>query len=265
MTIAQLGPWIISGIALIQIWLIALWRRMRKPSLAIYESGNIELGYSNLGPTLGLMGTLRVLHKDAFAKRIRVIITRVKDSASHTFDWRFFRSPTIAINQNDPLRLEIASSFLLTQDNPFKYNILFVDEEFISTNAPKVGHIPARWFEFRTERLQRLEKEHGPDTVSSLIDNPLLNEAFYDEFTKERDVVDAYTVLDRAFYWEPGDYSMTIEVECSTPDQTFKNQLSFSLSEEDVNLLRLNSVGTLKAMCGFNVIWNFAYPAYKKE
>jgi len=50
-SIAQLGPWIISAIALIQVWLIALFRRMRKPTIFIYESGNIELGYSTSDPT----------------------------------------------------------------------------------------------------------------------------------------------------------------------------------------------------------------------
>jgi len=264
MTIAQLGPWIISAIALLQIWVIEIWRRFRKPTIAIYESGNIELGYSTLGPTLGLMGTLRVLHKNAFVERIYVQITRVRDSATHTFNWRFFRSPTIALNQSDPIRLEMASSFLLTQNNPFKYNILFVDETFISENAPKVGHIPAKWIEFRNQRIQELEQEHGHDIMSALIDNPLLLETFFDQFFKDPELVNAYTTLDRAFYWETGNYLMSIIMECSRPNQIFTKNLKFSLSEEDVSLLRLNSIPTLKAMCGFNVVWNFAYPEYKK-
>lgn len=40
----ELGPWIVSFLALIQVWLIALWRRLRAGQLEIYESGTIESG-----------------------------------------------------------------------------------------------------------------------------------------------------------------------------------------------------------------------------
>lgn len=264
-TIAQLGPWIISAIALIQVWLIALYRKMRKPSVTIYESGNIELGYSTFGPTVGLWGTMRAPHKDAFVKRVSLQIVRLRDSSTHEFSWRFFRSSAIAINKSDPIRLEIVSSFLLTQNEPLKYNIVFVDEGFISENSPKVGYIPAKWMEFRNQKIKELESEHDSAIISSLISNPLLNEAIFDEFFKTEEVVRAYTILDRAFYWEEGDYKLSINVECSQPDQTFRKDLTFSLSREDVESLRLNSIPTLRALCGLDAVWNFAYPEYKKN
>jgi len=263
MSIGQLGPWIISAVALIQVWIIALFRKLRKSTIAIYESGNIELGYSTFGPTIGLWGTLRALHKDAFVKRIYLQVTRLRDSSTHIFNWRFFRSPTITISQSDPIRLEMVSSFLLTQNDPLKYNIVFVDEAFISENSPKVGHIPAKWMEFRNQKIKELEREHDSAIISTLINNPLLNEALFDKFLKQTEAVDAYTILDRAFYWEEGDYKLSIIVECSQPDQSFRKDLNFSLSNKDVESLRLNSIPTLKALCRLDAVWNFAYPEYK--
>ena len=59
----DIGPWIISAIALIQVWIFAMLKRLKKPIIDIYESSNIEVGFSGFGPTLGLAGTLRVLPK----------------------------------------------------------------------------------------------------------------------------------------------------------------------------------------------------------
>ena len=261
-TIGQIGPWIISAVALVQVWIIALFRKLRKTSVTIYESGNIELGYSTFGPTIGLSGTLRARHKDAFVKRIFLKVTRMRDSSTHIFHWRFFRSPTITISQSEPIRLEMVSSFLLTQNNPLKYNIVFVDEAFISENSSKVGHIPAKWMEFRNKKIKELE-ENDPSIISTLINNPLLNEILFDEFFKKTEAVEAYTILDRAFYWEEGGYKLSIIVECSQPDQIFTKDFNFSLSSKDVESLRLNSIPTLRALCGLDAVWNFAYPEYK--
>jgi len=207
---------------------------------------------------------MRAQHKDAFVKRVFLQLTRIRDSSTHKFNWHFFRSSTIAIKQSDPIRLEIVASFLLTQNEPLKYNIVFVDEAFISQNSPKVGHIPAKWMEFRNQKIKELENEHDSTTISALI-NPLLNEVLFGEFWKESEVINAYTTLDRVFYWEEGDYKLSIIVECSQPDQEFRKDLQFSLSKEDVESLRLNSIPTLRALCGLEAVWNFAYPEYKND
>lgn len=157
--IGQFGPWIISGIALVQVWAIALIKKLRRASIDIYESGNLEIGYSSFGPTAGLTGTLRAVNKDVFVKRMTVTITKLKDGSTHTFNWKAFRSNTISLNPNDPVRFEIASSFLLTGDNPFKYNIFFVDESFAAEVAPRVTGLTAKWYEFRARRLKELESE----------------------------------------------------------------------------------------------------------
>ena len=259
----QWGPWIISAIALVQVWIIAIFKRIKKPIVEIYESGNIEVGYSGFGPTLGLLGTMRSLHKDAFVERITATLTKLKDHSVHSFSWRAFRPSTISLGTTEPFRFEVASSFLLTCNNPFKYNIFFVDESFTAEISPKVLDVSQKWVEYRTRKLNELKKQY-PDNFNMLLDNPMLDQTIYDEFSESRALTPAYTILDRACYWEPAEYTLSLQITTAKPNRIFKKAFSFSLSEDDVKLLHLNTITILRTMCGFNDKFNFASPEYKK-
>jgi hypothetical protein len=116
----DIGPWIVSLLALIQVWLIALWKRLRTGQLEIYESGTIEIGYGNFGPSIAVNGTLRCKHKDVFVRRAKIQLKRLKDGAEHAFAWRAFRPTTISLSPTANLELELASSFLITLDQPHR-------------------------------------------------------------------------------------------------------------------------------------------------
>ncbi|MGD9873787.1 MAG: hypothetical protein AB7T27_05910 [Kiritimatiellia bacterium] len=259
----QWGPWIISGLALAQVWVIGLLKKLRKPHVDLYESGNVEVGYSGFGPTIGLMGTMRGLHKDVFIQRITATLTKLKDKSVHTFNWRAFRPNTFSLNPAEPPRFEVAASFLLSCNNPFKYNIFFVDESFTAEIAPKVGEVSKSWLDFRTTRLRELKNQYE-DNFKLLLGNPMLDQTLYDEFFKSGTLTNAFTILERACYWEPADYTLSVHVEAAKPNRIFTKEISFFLSEDDVKLLHLNTIAILRTLCGFNAQFNFASPEYKK-
>jgi hypothetical protein len=71
---------IIAVIALIQPWLLWGWRKFfRRGSIEIFNTSTIEVGYSNLGPTLGLQGTLRGHDREQFIRGITVEVIREAD------------------------------------------------------------------------------------------------------------------------------------------------------------------------------------------
>lgn len=92
----------------------------------------------------------------------------------------------------------------------------------------------------------------------------MIETTLYDEFFSGGALTDSYTILDRACYWEAANYRIVTAVEGAKPDKTFKKQMSFSLSEDDVRLLRLNSISILRSLCGFSERFNFAYPEYRE-
>ncbi len=255
-SLSQIGPWIISGIALLQFWVAALWRKWRKPVIEVHPSGNIEIGYGSFGPSIGIIGTLRTIHKDIFVRNIYLKVVKKKDESTHSFNWRAFRSITISTTPSDVPSLEIASSFLLTEKNPYKFNIFFVDEVFIAEISPQVGGMPQKWSEFRNNEL----REIAPD--SAIVKNPMIEEEIYDKFSKSKQITDEYSILDRAFYWEAGEYSLDIVVNTTKPAHKCFKKFRFSLTETDVKQLRLNTIGIIRYLCGFKVILFFAYPKF---
>lgn len=263
----SIGPWIISGIALVQVWVIALWKRyFRKAQVGIYESGNIEIGYSNLGPTIGLVGTLRTLHQDVFVKRIVVELVKAKDSAYHTLNWRAFRPNTISLNPAEPIRFEIASSFLLASNNPFKFNIVFADDDFIADISPRVGNISQVWHEYRTKKMNELEARLGDkDKFDRIAQSPNLEQILWDQLMKDGVLTNQFVILDRACYWEAGEYLMTVNIECERPTSMFSKEYFFTLTDDDEKLLRLNAITILRVLSGFSDQVSFAYRKYNTK
>src|SRR3989339_1799575 len=90
---APLAAWS-AVVALIISYIIMIYRSyFIKPKIEIYETGFIQVGYSQFGPTIGLLGTIRALHKDCFIPAIRLRVNKNKDSSIHDFVWFVFRAP----------------------------------------------------------------------------------------------------------------------------------------------------------------------------
>src|ERR1700730_2001629 len=91
-TTLDIGPWIISGIALAQVWVIALVKSLRRPKLEIYESHRLEVGYSSLGPSLSFVLALRARRGPVFIRALQLKLVRKRDNLTRSFAWKFFKS-----------------------------------------------------------------------------------------------------------------------------------------------------------------------------
>lgn len=257
----ELGPWILGFIALIQVWVIAAWKRLRKGSIEIYESGPIEIGYGDLGPSVGLMGTLRCIEKDVFVRSMEIEILRKKDGARHFFRWYAFRPHELSLGTRSPPKLEIAGSFLTTSSQPSKYNIFFTESAFIGEFRPKVKPFTDRWHAYVKERFE----ETGEDTMrraAEVLGNTQFTQNLFQSFSEQGNVTDTYSLLDRAFYWDEGKYQLTLNVLAAKPERSFSKTWGFMISKEDSERLRLNTVSILQSFCGIQVTFSFAYPEY---
>jgi len=246
----KLGPWIISGIALVQVWVIEAYRRYRPAKLDLYESGNIELGYSDFGPTVGLVGTLRTRHRDFFVRNLSVQIVRKRDNMTRRFDWRAFRSHKLSLSgaQVDP---DLPASFLLTPEEPFNYNIFFADETFVAETKSKVESIFPAWLTFLASHTS---EHHGTG-----------NEALVAEFLQTPGPLDAFAALDRSFYWTAGEYSLQIDIGDERGKARTLRKFTFEITQVDETNLRSNVVAIERSLCGVGSKYAFAYPKYRPE
>ena len=156
------------------------------------------------------------------------------------------------------------ASFLLRTENPYRYNILFNDDEFIAEHRSAIEPLLNVWSEFRDEKIEELPSERG-EGVELALSGQVENEGLFSEFTKRTDVTEAYTRLDRAFYWEPGAYALEFNVVCTRPNYTYMAEWEFVITEKSCETLRLNAVDIIRYVCGIQSNFQFAYLAFSAE
>ena len=257
------GTLIIALFALIQPWILAIWKKVSwQQEVDVFETGSIEIGFSSYGPTVGLQGTLRSVHNDAFISSIKLHVVREKDRLQHTLDWGVFRSSAFPFNTNDA-SFELCRSFLLSQQFPSTYNIQFWDRDTQNELGPLLEQTRSAWTNrCMTQGWQEIMKKVA-DAAGGADELHQLTRSLYSEFSKEKLHVDVYSAIQRLFYWEPGDYTLDMIVTTSRPRHKYKRRWKFELLAKDADSLRCNIIAAVDEACSqqqFN--YSFAYPHY---
>lgn len=249
--IVTYGTLIIAAIALAQPWIIALYKRyFRKGSVEIYESANIEIGYSLFGPTIGILGTLRCLNRDQFIKTIQLELVKEKDKSTHLFEWGVFRSNKISIGSEQQATLEVPASFMISTAVPYRFNIQFHDLKTKNEMQSIIAALYSKWSKLMNETSKEALMELMVKTTELKTEFQDPYGALHSIFSKSDIHVQSFTSLDRICYWEPGTYYLNMKVKTSTPEKSFKKEWCFNLNEEEVKLIRLNAIKMLLDTCG---------------
>lgn len=253
------GALTVAGIALLQPWVGYVWRRyFRRGAVRVFETGNIEIGFSAYGPTIGLLGTMRCVQRDLFVQRMQLLVEREKDRARHEFDWVVFRSEKIS--GSEPASLEIPHAFMLTTTLPRPYNIQFHDAVAQKDMRTVLSALTEAW----NTQFQAAAKQDARMLVADPAQAGEIRRALYEQFSQSMEHVKAYAALNRVFYWEPGGYTVSLRITTGDPDRTHVQQWRFVLQDADADALRLNIIPSMRDTLqvpppGF---YNFAYPEY---
>lgn len=252
---------IVAVVALMQPWLLAAWKKWVKPGkVDIYETGTIELSYGILGTSIGLWGTLRAVDRDFFISSMQVLLKFEEDKEEHNFEWGVFRSPSVLLDPQKEMPVEVPSGFMLSTAQPHKYSIQFHDtviQQKIQAIAEKV----------RTAWREVLKKAEEDPKVSQGLNDPALKDEtkreIYKQFSKSSEHVSAFSTLDRLCYWKPGRYNISLSVETARPKKVFTKSWAFELSEDETKRLRFNALKVVDDNCEqYSWTHNFVFARY---
>lgn len=264
----DIGPWIASGAALVQVWAIAAWKRLRHGEVGIYESDNVQVGSGVQGPCVALTGTLTATRKDVFIKRIEAVVTRKKDNATHRLQWSRFLSGTrwlgaLGSPRND--QMEPVWSFLLRTTDSLRYSIFFIDPAFVAERRPRLDHVRRLWFEFARERVGNATPT-GETALVPASEVPPTVDVLFQEFGRGcQPVIDLYADLERSVFWLAGEYSVEMRVECAQPDRSYSKRWDIVLTDDDFSRMRGNSLEAIREACGLQGRYAFAWPEYRRS
>ncbi len=245
---------VIALIALVQPYVYWAWKKyFRKGRIDIHETAKIEVGYSGLGSTIALLGTLRAVHEDQFVRSIELVVTRTRDNMQRRFEWLALRPATVVIGGSAQTELEIASGFMLLTSEPRKYHIIFLDPQFQAEVMSVGERVRNAWGTF-------LGANGGAVLGADLND-------LFQRFRVTPELVDAFTELDRMFDWQPVEYAINVQVNTANPDNTFSRTFRFSVTAQDIANLRTNCLRVIEEFCGRPTtgVYNFAYCNYMRR
>jgi hypothetical protein len=238
---------IASGVAIAQPWLIALWKNhIRQGRIQSYVSGFLEIGFGQYGPTLAIDGTLRGINRDIFVKSSRVILTSTEDNSQHEFEWAAFRPHRIPItpSTNTERFIETASGFMITPDTPKRICIFFSDSQ---TREKVYSKLNSAYNTFRELRFNEKYSVLNQTWLDQTEMNKLRME-LAEEYRNHVDHINAYTEIDRTFYWKSGKYIIELQIKSARPDKTFCQKWEIEITEDQSKQLRLNTVIMIDAL-----------------
>lgn len=264
----ELGTWaewasfVIAVVALLQVWIIAIWKRYRPGRLAIYESGNIEVGFSVFGSTISLRGSLRALHREVFITSAKLHVVRLKDKAESNFNWRLFRPFSVDVSGKEDATVDPVAGFALTPATSFKYHIFFASDAFVAEFQPSADKLRDEWPSFFSTDLAA----HYPEkTATEVKAGSVEFEASLGRYLSTARPAALWAELNHSFFWQPGDYSIELRVSGEKLPKLATKSWRFAVTPKDSDSMRLNTIGILRALCSASASYNFAYPEYGTE
>ncbi|WP_144410372.1 hypothetical protein [Chromobacterium vaccinii] len=250
---------VIAFLALAQPWLIKLFSAFfKRAKLEIYETGKIELGFSQFGPTINLAGTLRPINRDIFVSQIQIEIIRKRDSAQHIFKWYAFKNGVIpTIDQTQ--QIEIASGFHISLNSPKQYNIFFASGTFQEDTNSLTASFIKKWNEIQGNYFDSLtvEKKTIPTTTAT-------KEGLFDNLTKTEESRALFGRLTELFFWMPSDYEVKIIINTSETKQ-IKTAWKFNITDEESQNIKGNAMAIMRGACGLGHFHTFIYKEYSKS
>ncbi len=185
---------------------------------------------------------------------MRLTVRKLSNNEEHTFDWIAFRPAKIVLGPSGAHELEIASSFIVTLDQPHRYVIVFNDSQTQSQMRPHLQRCLQGW-----HSLVMHAAVGGTINVTA---RPFDFSAIRNDYMSSQDYTAVFDTLNRLCYWDPGKYELALAVE--TDGRTFSQKSRFEITDEGFQSLRWNLITMLgngeRTYTGTQPIYYFAYP-----
>lgn len=213
-----------------------IWRNfINKPRLSNYISSPAEINFNKYGATLSFAGTITAHSTVALVHNICTEITLKGQKIHRYMDWFAFRPPHYIMGNFSGLELTMTSKFTISQEQAFEYNLLFVDTNSYSQMKPIVQAVKDAWEE--------------AIVVASKNEQKINFESLFEEFKKLKLVNEAVERLKKECPWKSGEYTAKMRITTASPKQIFDMKKVFTLSDEDVAILRDNSPAIIADLC----------------
>lgn len=252
----------VSLLALFRPEWSALYKRYFS-DLDMHPTGQIELAFGEFASQLAFQGTLRAIHHNQFVKNMEIYIEPKSTQKTNVLNWTIFRSTAanldFATKQQQNTSIELASPFLVSIDEPNRFNIMFTNSQSIAHLKTDMAHLKQEWKKF-------LVSPQGPQLVNTVqglgeAAGSVALEEFrkYLERNNDQTMIRVHSELERNVIWQPGSYCIEIQISTSRPSDVKRFRCEFDVTEKEYERIKNNAALILMNICGITPNINFEY------
>ena len=223
----------------------ALVKLINRPHIYLYPAGEIAIGFDQLGPSATLFGTMQAQRGNFFITKIEAVFRQPATQFARTLEWRAFRPYLFGLRAEEEVKYELVAAFALKATEPFKYNIVFVDDVFIRQELERVQIVFDAWQEF--------QRTTGRDLTGT---------AQVDAFYQQPTVQAVAATWQERMYWRAGAYQLDLVIHGNQRKLT--SSYRFTLAEKDATRLRSNVQAMIRHLCGERVMFSKVFAPYEK-
>ncbi|MEW5896011.1 MAG: hypothetical protein AB1650_09705 [Candidatus Omnitrophota bacterium] len=197
-----------------------------RKSLTNYISPEIEVGFSQFGPTL-MIGGILSSEKVYLIDHISTTVEIPSKAFKKDFDW-FTLQPHTALENKFEI-FQTPSKFTLSPNSPYTYNILFADNQCYAEMKTVMLNVSSTWQFF-------LEKSK---------DRPYVQ--IYTEFLEASMTQELNGMLRSLCYWKEASYNLRFCISAKGGEST--TEKTFELKEPDIVTLQNNCSDIIANIC----------------
>ena len=213
-----------------------LWDRFIPPqNIKNYLSDTVEIGYSQYGMTLGVTGTITAAGKFTFITNMSIELLTKSSRYIFVFDWLAFRPIQFGETGVKGSGIKTASKFMVTEGEPYKYNIVFADQLQYATINPIIKEIRKGWDALTAE-----------NAALSTPQNPT---QLFENFLQRKEIVHAQAVLRNQCYWRAEPYTLKLNFSGKSGQKIHEDIKTFILTAEDIKKMEINPIATIADLC----------------
>lgn len=244
---------IVAFLALFQRLIRFLFRKtFIKGRLDSYPVGNIDIGYSYFGPSIGLHGTLRCFNREFFIYLIDLEVLKLKDGSKHIFEWSAFRTQSITL-AGEKLEIRLPYGFMLNKLQSMAYNILFVDKDSRDEIGKALVKVAQQW----NKKAIKIPIKKDMNEW-----NRRIWKEYFDKFVNTSVYRRAHQKLIQLCYWTPGEYIIKLKIHTTERKDAIVKQWRFHLPEDCEEDFGTNVNEMLKSRCRIPPFQEHYYVVY---
>lgn len=223
MTPYEIIATILAVVALIQPWIITMWKKFFKPlKVTFIPSAKIKLYYNRSGAYIYLGGVIEAKNRPAVIKDISVKVIRQSDKAELAMDWSSFMVPVFqSVGGNSVTTSEIARPFMIGANG---LNPIFV--EFANADIQVIDHLSKIHEKLKLESRRIFNTNTPFDQAKNQLQTMPEYQAFREELLEN-------------FYWKISDYKIELTIN-HDDNKTETYVYLFSLDQDEVSDFKKN-------------------------